>query len=391
MPFIGKQGTSSNSKITKYVTTVGASGEDEFSVSVNTGSDEVQVFLNGVLLKETTDYTLSDTLVTLGSNAVENDIVEIHVYRSFILADAVKGTGDTMTGELVVDADLTVDTNTLKVDATNNAVGIGQTSNLAKLTVNSGGDNVGIALHSTDSGSYMGFADNTTTLDSSTFPYVQVGASGNDLVFGTNNTAQMRVKSDGNINFEDNTDAKIILPSAGGIYESDGSTPIITESSGVVSFPAGHVIQTVHEFGETATNITSSTYSSPTYGNITATITPSSSTNKLFIFGYATVRTSASGDVGYMLVMTKTVGASTDDIYSSADIDGNLVDDTTSLVYTGLDDVHIQRIPFSVLVTSGTTDLYQVKLHFAKYNGSGTLNVNNSNSHSVITIQEIQT
>jgi len=102
MPFIGKQGTNSNSKITKYVTTVGVAGEDEFSVSVNTGSDEVQVFLNGVLLKETTDYTLSDTLVTLGSNAVENDIVEIHVYRSFILADAVKASGDTMTGELEV-------------------------------------------------------------------------------------------------------------------------------------------------------------------------------------------------------------------------------------------------------------------------------------------------
>ena len=88
MPFIGKQGTNSNSKITKYVTTVGSGGQTNFSVSVDTGSDEVQVFLNGVLLKETTDYTLSDTQVALGSASVENDIVEIHIYRSFVLSDA---------------------------------------------------------------------------------------------------------------------------------------------------------------------------------------------------------------------------------------------------------------------------------------------------------------
>ena len=102
MPFIGKQGTNSNSKITKYVTTVGSGGQTNFSVSVDTGSDEVQVFLNGVLLKETADYTLSTTQVALGSASVEDDIVEIHVYRSFVLADAVKSSGDTMTGELEV-------------------------------------------------------------------------------------------------------------------------------------------------------------------------------------------------------------------------------------------------------------------------------------------------
>tara|TARA_Y100000296_G_C5071772_1_gene205264 strand:+ start:331 stop:579 length:249 start_codon:yes stop_codon:yes gene_type:complete len=80
--------------------------------------------------------------------------------------------------------------------------------------------------------------------------------------------------------------------------------------------------------------------------------------------------------------------------YIGAEPDGNAVADATSLVYMGIDyDTHglIHRVPFSVLVTSGTTDPYQVKLHFAKYGGTGTLNVNNSNSHSVITIQEIQT
>lgn len=100
MPFIGKQSTS-NSQITNYTTTVGSGGQTNFTVVIE-GGDETHVYLNGVLLKETTDYTVSSTQVSLVSPAVENDIVEIKVFRSFALVDAVKGTGDTMTGELEV-------------------------------------------------------------------------------------------------------------------------------------------------------------------------------------------------------------------------------------------------------------------------------------------------
>ena len=64
-------------------------------------------------------------------------------------------------------------------------------------------------------------------------------------------TASLEIaNSSGDIGFSGNTDAKIKLPSAGGLYESDGSTEILTESSGAVSlkntilnsnvvFPAG--------------------------------------------------------------------------------------------------------------------------------------------------------
>jgi len=48
--------------------------------------------------------------------------------------------------------------------------------------------------------------------------------------------------------------------------------------------------------------------------------------------------------------------------YIGAEPDGNAVADATSLVYMGIDyDTHglIHRVPFSVLVTSGTTDPYQ--------------------------------
>lgn len=49
-------------------------------------------------------------------------------------------------------------------------------------------------------------------------------------------TASLEIAdSTGDIGFSGNTNLKLKLPSAGGIYESDGSTEILTESSGTVS------------------------------------------------------------------------------------------------------------------------------------------------------------
>jgi hypothetical protein len=45
----------------------------------------------------------------------------------------------------------------------------------------------------------------------------------------------LNIDSSGDIDFSGNTNAKIKLPSAGGIYESDGSTAILTESGGAVT------------------------------------------------------------------------------------------------------------------------------------------------------------
>tara|TARA_R100001443_G_scaffold8542_1_gene17925 strand:+ start:46 stop:822 length:777 start_codon:yes stop_codon:yes gene_type:complete len=111
MPFIGKQSTS-NSQITSYTTTVGSGGQTNFTVVIE-GGDETHVYLNGVLLKETTDYTVSSTQVSLVSAAVENDIVEIKVFRSFALADAVKATGGAFSGDVTV-PNLTLSSNVIK-------------------------------------------------------------------------------------------------------------------------------------------------------------------------------------------------------------------------------------------------------------------------------------
>lgn len=115
MPFIGKAALQGNSKIDQYVTTVGSGGQTNFSVLIE-GGDEYAVYLNGVLLQDTVDYTASGTQVSLTSAAVQNDIVEIHVFRSFFLVDAIKNTGDTMNGNLIINGDLTISDGTRNLD-----------------------------------------------------------------------------------------------------------------------------------------------------------------------------------------------------------------------------------------------------------------------------------
>ena len=68
----------------------------------------------------------------------------------------------------------------------------------------------------------------------------------------------LNITSAGDINFTGNTDAKIKLPSAGGIYESDGSTAVLTESGGVASLGgavvSGHVLQCLSATKNTTTS-----------------------------------------------------------------------------------------------------------------------------------------
>ena len=63
--------------------------------------------------------------------------------------------------------------------------------------------------------------------------------SGNSLVLqgdsGGSGVSGPSIDSNGDVDFSQNTNAKVKLPSGGGIYESDGSTEILTESSGSVT------------------------------------------------------------------------------------------------------------------------------------------------------------
>ena len=83
-------------------------GQTAFTISHTQGF--VQVFMNGLLLDETVDYTSNGSAVTLTSGAAAGDEIEVVAYNTFSVGDAlnqaaadtryVNTTGDTMTGNL---------------------------------------------------------------------------------------------------------------------------------------------------------------------------------------------------------------------------------------------------------------------------------------------------
>ena len=89
-------------------TLTATAGQTAFTIAHTQGF--VQVFMNGLLLDETVDYTSNGSAVTLTSGAAAGDEIEVVAYNTFSVGDAlnqaaadtryVNTTGDTMTGSL---------------------------------------------------------------------------------------------------------------------------------------------------------------------------------------------------------------------------------------------------------------------------------------------------
>ena len=94
----------------------------------------VDVYLNGVLL-DPSDYTATSlTSIVLDSGASADDVLEVIVYDIFSVFSGTFTNGITAS-EATVTGDLTVDTNTLYVDSTNNRVGVANASPATALDV----------------------------------------------------------------------------------------------------------------------------------------------------------------------------------------------------------------------------------------------------------------
>jgi len=218
MPFIGKQSTS-NSQITNYTTTVGSGGQTNFTVVIE-GGDETHVYLNGVLLKETTDYTVSSTQVSLVSPAVENDIVEIKVFRSFALVDAVRAsTGGTFSGDVTV-PNLTLSSNVIKASDGGSTITLDTSDNV---TIAGGGTFGGtVDLQGNE---LILDTDGDTSITADTNDQIDIKVGGTDRV---------QIDSSGNVELK-TTNADLILPSGGGISFQNHSVSSVTGASSTTS------------------------------------------------------------------------------------------------------------------------------------------------------------
>lgn len=108
-------------------------GTSQISNLVFPANAEIDVKLNGVTLQAGTDYNTTSANTVGGLSALTaGQVVEIVYYEKFVLGDTVsKASGGTFaksvefTEGLTSSGNLTVDTSTLHVDATNNRVGVG--------------------------------------------------------------------------------------------------------------------------------------------------------------------------------------------------------------------------------------------------------------------------
>src|SRR5210317_430013 len=142
MAYIGKSPTGTGVRQRYYFTATGGetslSGTDDNGKTLIFSDGEyIDVYLNGVLLVAGTDYNTTTTNTVGGLAALAgSDIVEVVVYDIFTVADTVSASaGGTFSANVAITGDLTVDTNTLYVDSTNNRVGVGSSSPSAPLSV----------------------------------------------------------------------------------------------------------------------------------------------------------------------------------------------------------------------------------------------------------------
>ena len=178
------------------VVTPGAERKKVFSITTTTTSltglaytpGFVHVFHNGVRLVDGTDYTATNgTSVVLTSGAAAGDLLQVIAFKSFTVADMVPAsTGGTFSGNVAVNGNFTVDTNTLFVDAANNRVGIGTSSPTAGLTTADGF----MSFVSADANGYARF---TATEASAQLGLFRSGSSAGGGYLGANSDASFIV------------------------------------------------------------------------------------------------------------------------------------------------------------------------------------------------------
>ena len=180
-------------------TSVSGSSDDGTTLTFSDGA-YVDVFLNGVLLVAGTDYNTNTANTISGLAALASgDVVEVVVYDIFTVADTVSASqGGTFNASVTIADDLTVDTDTLHVDSTNNRLGVGTVSPSELLhvdgTIRSGSGTAAdpsIKVGDNNTGFYY-IGSNALGMTNDGSESLRVDGSGNLLVGTTsNNTANV--------------------------------------------------------------------------------------------------------------------------------------------------------------------------------------------------------
>ena len=150
---------------------------DDNGVLINYTVGQISVYLNGVKQVVGTDVTCSNgSTIVFASDFAIGDSIEAICLSTFSPADTVPATGGTFTGNVVMDANLTVSGTTTTIDT---AVTVSDA-----MVINNAGSDVGIKVNSTSTGNIMQLQDNATD--------VLVVADGGDISTGTTNKIKQK-------------------------------------------------------------------------------------------------------------------------------------------------------------------------------------------------------
>jgi hypothetical protein len=172
----------------------------------------------------------SNDLVTINGNKIWNagnlNPANYLPLSGGTLTGALSGTSATFSG------DLTIDTNTLYVDSTNNKVGIGTTTPDSQLVIN-GSSNSRFNMRAGDTRYGTLYADNGVFAVSS--------ITSIPLVFGTNDIEKMRITSGGNVLIGTTTDngAKLNVNGSATFASSVSTDANLTLNNGTLYVSAG--------------------------------------------------------------------------------------------------------------------------------------------------------
>jgi len=168
-------------------------GQTVFSIAHT--QNFVQVFMNGLLLDETADYTSNGSAVTLTSGAAAGDEIEVVAYNTFSVGDALPKSGGAMTGALTVDAAaatvLTVDRATSDgsiIDVQKDGTSVGSIRSLSgDITIDGPSEHTGLRFEAADiTPRHNGAASNNyTSLGTASSRYKDLFLGGGLYIGGT--------------------------------------------------------------------------------------------------------------------------------------------------------------------------------------------------------------
>ena len=192
--------------------TITGTGATAYSLNAAvTTPEDLEVFINNVRQQPTTAYTVSGSTITFDEALLSTDTCYVvfqgqrkesrtHPAASNLQAADVTASGNaTFSGNATVTGDLTVDTSTLKVDSTNNRVGIATASPQYALQVNGGTDIM--QLKGTGNNSFLRFTDVDSTTDFSIGGDDGSGSgAGSFIIYDRNNNAyRFHINSSGHL------------------------------------------------------------------------------------------------------------------------------------------------------------------------------------------------